>query len=713
MKFTCLPLALLIASTAFSQKTDTLLLQPVEIKAVRAGEKAPFTKTNLSKKEIEKANLGQDMPFLLNQLPSVVINADAGNGVGYTGLRIRGTDATRINMTLNGIPYNDAESQGIFFVDLPDIASSTNSIQVQRGVGTSSNGAGAFGATLNLSTNDITDTAYAEFNNSYGSFNTWKHTLKLGTGLLDKHFTLDARGSLINSGGYVDRATSDLSSFYSSAAWLAKSSSLRLNIFSGKEKTYQSWYGVSKSDLINNRTFNAAGTEKPGDPYNNQTDNYKQTHYQLFYNQRLNPSWTFTSALFLTRGKGYYEEYKASQAFANYGLPDLHSGNQLITQSDLVRQLWLDNYFYGGIFSLQQHNVQNEFTLGGGWNQYDGKHYGIVTWTQKAPVNGKHYYDLSAHKQDLSLYSKWQHQLSSRWLLFADLQGRAVKYTINGFRYNPQLMIGKNYFFLNPKAGLTFEKNKDQLYFSWSMSGKEPNRDDFEAGTLFQPKPEYLQDVELGIIHRETNYSYGATVYYMYYHNQLVLTGKINDVGAYTRTNIPTSYRLGLELQAKGMLSPWLSASGNVTISKNAIKDFTEYVDDYDNGGQKTFQYHHTDISYSPWLIAAATLDMMPFRSAGITMYSKYVDRQYLDNTSKRTRSLQPFFTEDVRFSYALHNKVAKQTELVLQVNNVFSKKYEPNGYTFSYFYQGNLSTENYYFPMAGINFMAAVNLKF
>ena len=698
--------------TAQDKKNDTLLLQPIEIKAVRANDKAPFTKTNLTKKDIEKMNLGQDLPFILNQTPSTVTSSDAGNGVGYTGIRIRGTDGTRINVTLNGIPYNDAESQISYFVDLPDITSSVNSIQVQRGVGTSSNGAGAFGATINLSTNEITGSKYAELNNSYGSFNTWKHTLKLGSGLIGKHFTIDARASKLTSDGYVDRASSDLKSFYVSTAWLSSKNSLRLNIFSGKEKTYQSWYGISSADLVNNRRFNAAGTEKAGEPYRNQTDNYWQTHYQLFYNHKINNSWAFNVATFLTRGYGYYEEYKAAQKFNDYGLPNYTSGSTTITETDLVRQLWLDNYFYGTIFSLQQQTSKTQFTLGGGWNKYDGKHYGIITWAQAGVPANYHYYNLTAFKQDLNLYTKLQQQLSKHWQGFADIQARAIQYDINGFKYNPQLIINKNYLFINPKMGITYSKNNYQAYLSYSMAGKEPNRDDFEAGVNQQPKAEILHDIELGAEKRTAAYTYGATVYYMYYRNQLVLTGKINDVGAYTRTNTPSSYRSGIELQGKADLLQWLNASANIAFSRNKIKNFTEYVDDYDNGGQRTFAYHNPDISFSPNIIAGATVNIIPLKNTEASFSSKYVGKQFLDNTSNANRALNPFYIQDARLSYKLINKTPKEINFVFQVNNVFNKKYEPNGYTFSYYYSGSFTTENYYFPMAGTNFMAAINVK-
>ncbi|MEP6594438.1 MAG: TonB-dependent receptor plug domain-containing protein [Ginsengibacter sp.] len=711
---------LLIASTGLSicaltqddKKQDTVLLQPIEIKAVRASDKAPFTKTNISKTEIEKVNLGQDLPFILNQTPSVVVNSDAGSGVGYTGIRIRGTDGTRINVTLNGIPYNDAESQISYFVDLPDIASSVNSIQIQRGVGTSSNGAGAFGATINLSTNEINKAPYGEINNSWGSFNTLKHTLKFGSGLFAKHLTVDARLSKINSDGYVDRATTALKSFYVSTAYLDEKNSLRLNIFSGKERTYQAWYGIPEGYLKSNRTYNPAGTDKPGAPYDNETDNYTQTHYQLFYNHKINSNVSFNVATFLTKGAGYYEEYRAAQSFSDYELQDYNDGTSIFTETDLIRQLWLDNNFYGTIFSIQQYNSKTQFTFGGGWNKYDGKHYGIVTWAQRGFPKDYRFYNLTAHKTDLNLYAKIQQQLSNRWQVFGDIQLKDINYKIDGFKDHPALLINKNYVFINPKAGITYSKNSYQAYLSYSVAAKEPNRDDFESGINQQPLAEVLHDAEIGIEKKATTYFYGVTGYYMCYHNQLVLTGKINDVGSYTRTNTPSSYRLGIELQGKLKITDWLNADANFTLSKNKIKNFLEYLDDYDIGNQKNFEYHNTDISFSPKHVGSGTLNFIPLKNSEISLISKYVSRQYLDNTSNKSRSLKPYYLQDVRFRYKLKSRFLKETNFVFQLKNIFNKRYEPNGYTFSYLSGGNLATENYYFPMAGTNFIAAIDIR-
>jgi iron complex outermembrane receptor protein len=698
---------------SLAQKTkDSSVLDPVEVRAIRAATTAPFAKTNIGKKEIERQNLGQDLPFLLNQTPSTVINSDAGNGVGYTGIRIRGTDASRINVTLNGIPYNDAESSGTFFVDLPDFASSVSSIQIQRGVGTSSNGAGAFGATINISTNEVNKSAYGELNNSFGSFNTWKNTIKVGTGLIRDHFTADLRLSRISSDGYIDRASSKLRSFYFSTAYLSKKSDLRLNVFSGKEKTYQAWYGVSEADLPSNRTINYAGTEKPGEPYDNETDNYRQDHYQLFFTHRLSPAVSFNIAGFMTAGQGYYEQYKAEQDYTSYDLPYAVVGSDTIHTTDLVRQLWLRNKFYGTVFSLQRHSQRSTLNVGGAFTQYDGAHYGKVVWASVFLSEPKKYYDLDAFKRDFNLYGKWQQDLSSSLQLFADLQFRRINYNIEGFESSPSLHINEHYDFFNPKIGFSFHGHNWLAYASYSESGKEPNRDDFETGLSEKPSAEYLRDLEVGLENKSGPLSWSVNFYYMHYRDQLVLTGKINNVGAYTRTNIPKSYRAGIEIQGTAALNGWLKASANLTFSKNKILEYTEYLDDYDNGGQKTNYFATSDISFSPAAVGAATVTVSPIKKLSIDLVSKYVGKQYLDNTGNENRKLDAYFTEDIRAIYFFKTGLLKNTNVVFQVNNVFNERYEPNGYTFSYYAGSRLNTENYYFPMAGINWMVGLNIK-
>lgn len=713
-----------------------LFLQPVEIKATRADDKAPFTKSNLSKKDIEKLNLGQDLPFILNQTPSVIVNSDAGNGVGYTGIRIRGSDATRINVTLNGIPYNDAESQGTFFVDLPDFTSSVNSIQVQRGVGTSSNGAAAFGATINLSTNETNTIPYAEINNTYGSFNTWKHTVKAGSGLIGDHFTIDARVSKVSSDGYIDRANSSLKSFYLSGAYINKNTSIRVNVFSGNEKTYQAWNGIPEGKLRNNDSlllahyYNNLGylyfTPQDSvnlfssDPrkynyftYANQTDNYQQDHYQLFINHDFNGRLAVNTAFFLTRGKGYYEEYKPQSAYSAYGLNDPVFGADTIRSSDLVQQQWLDNYYYGQVFSVQYKDGISQLIVGGGWNRYDGKHYGNVIWSAMGgiPINHR-WYNNDAYKTDVNAYAKYQVKLIDNLQAFVDLQYRRVLYYIGGFKDNPKLLLRNTWDFFNPKAGLSYTKNNYQVYASYSQGKKEPNRGDFEAGANQQPNHEKLHDLELGVEKKTSEYNWGATLYYMQYKDQLVLTGKINDVGAYTRTNVPNSYRMGVELQGGIRFTDWLNAVGNITFSENKIKDFTEYYDDYDNGGQKEIRHGNTDIALSPSVIASGVLNVIPCTNVEISLPAKYVGRQYLDNTSNKKRSLDPYYVQDARISYTLRKKLFKESTFIVQVNNVFNKKYEPTGYTYSSFYGGAVITENFYYPMAGRNFMVGLNVK-
>jgi iron complex outermembrane recepter protein len=705
---------IMIGLVSFAQTdstfNDTTYLQPVEMNAIRAGDKTPIAKTNLGKSEIAKKNIGQDLPFILNHTPSVVVNADAGNAIGYTGIRIRGTDASRINITLNGIPYNDAESQGTFLVNIPDFASSAGNIQVQRGVGTSTNGSGSFGGSINVSTNEVITKQGLEYNSTAGSFHSFKNTLIFNSGIFGKNFTFDGRLSNIRSDGYVERASSRLQSFYTSTAFVNANNSLRLNIFSGKEKTYQAWNGVDENTLKTNRRYNSAGTEKPDEPYSNETDNYKQTHYQLFFNHKFNTAWKANAALFLTKGSGYYEQYKAGESFEDYGLPNYTEGTTLITETDLVRRLWLDNNFYGGIFSIQHNDSGRQVIVGGGINHYKGDHFGEINWAayQAAVPENFKYYDNDASKSDYSAYAKWTEKLTPHFESFVDLQVRAVKYEINGFKYNPGIVVNENYTFFNPKAGITYTNKNLQAYLSYGRAAKEPNRDDFESGTTNLAKPEYLNDFEAGLEMKKQNSSVAVNLYYMQYKDQLVLTGKINDVGAYTRTNIANSYRAGIELSAGVKLNSWLSVTGNLTLSNNKVKNFTEYIDDYDNGGQKTTIYSETDIAFSPETISAYSIDILPFKNTELNIMGKYVGKQYLDNTSQESRSLNAFYVQDVRIAYSWK----KSALLFVQVNNLFSKKYEPNGYTFSYIYGGEQTTENYYFPMAPIYYTAGINIK-
>jgi iron complex outermembrane receptor protein len=696
------------------EHTDTIktkLMEPIEIRAVRAEKNYPFTQNLITKRNIEKNNLGQDIPFLLNQIPGAVVNSDAGNGVGYTGIRIRGTDASRINFTLNGIAYNDAESQGVFLVNLPDFLSSTNNIQVQRGVGTSANGPGAFGATINLMTNEVQEKAYATLSNSIGSFNTFKNTIKTGTGLINGRYTVDARLSNISSDGYIDRSSSKLQSFYVSAASIKEKSSLRLNVFSGKEKTGQAWYGVSEEQLSTNRKFNSAGSEKPGDPYENETDNYTQTHYQLFYNKKINSQWDFNAAVFATTGNGYYEQYKANQNLIDYGfLPSPIGGNPR-PEADLIRQLWLDNLYTGTNFSFQKKYKNNEIILGGGASNYDGNHFGKIIWSQAAIDKDYKWYDLDAKKQEQHLFGKWLKKIND-FHVFGDLQLRNVRYDIEGFRNNPDLAINQDWLFFNPKVGIRYSKNNNSFFASYAIANKEPNRDDFEAGTREIPKHETLNDLEIGFERNAKKMKLAITTYYMHYKNQLVLTGKINDVGAYTRTNIPVSYRAGIEIESNFIISEKIQFLNNIALSSNKVKNFTEYYDDYDAGGQKTNFYSSSTIAFSPAIVENATLSYKPFEQTEVRLNSKYVSRQYLDNTSRIDRSLAPFFVQDIMVNHIFKTKSISSIELLFQVNNIWNKLYAPNGYTFSYLFNNQMSINNYYYPMAERNVMIGLNIN-
>lgn len=718
MKKTIFSLLLFMSGVnVFSQDTtsgvgkDTLMLENIEVTSIRAGDKTPFTKTNLTRGQIEKDNLGYDLPYVLNQTPSVVAGSDAGNGVGYTNMRIRGSDATRINVTINGIPFNDAESQGTFFVNMPDIISSVSSLQIQRGAGTSSNGPGAFGASINLSTNEVNKDGYLDFNNGYGSFNTWKNTVRAGTGVIKKHFTIDGRFSNITSDGYIDRASSKLRSYYASAAYLNGKTSVRFNVISGREKTYQAWNGVPESLLHTERTYNSAGTEKPGTPYANETDNYNQTHYQLFLNQKVDNRVSFSIGAFLVRGKGYYENYKAGQKFSKYGLPDIINDTGVLKKTDLILQRWLDNYFYGSVFSGQYAHGKNQITLGGQFSNYDGMHFNRIVWAQTGIPPGFSSYHLPAYKQDFNIYAKWLRALGAGFNVFADVQQRWVDYTIHGFKDNPEIYIHKHYSFLNPKLGLSFLSANVDAYLSFSKAAKEPNREDFEAGITQIPRPEKLYDWEGGINYKKTNYAAGVSVYLMRYRDQLVNTGQINDVGAFTRTNAKKSYRAGVELQAGYTPLRWLAINANASFSSNKIKSFTEYIYD-ENEDEVQNYFRNTDISFSPDVIAGGTIVINPVKNGDISFVSKYVGNQFLDNTSNKSRMLRHYFVEDVRLSYRFTGHSLKNLQFIFLVNNVFNRLYEPNGYTYNYIADGRLQVENFYFPMAGINFMSGINLS-
>ncbi|MEY3678080.1 MAG: hypothetical protein RI924_221 [Bacteroidota bacterium] len=683
----------------------------VIIRSTRASEQTGTTYRNLTKAEIEKNNFGQDLPFILNQTPGVVATSDAGAGLGYTGIRIRGSDATRINVTLNGIPFNDPESQGTFFVNLPDFVSSVDNIQVQRGVGTSTNGAGAFGASINLQTTIRRDSAYAELNNSFGSFNTQKNTVNLGTGLINNQFTFDGRLSRIQSDGYIDRASSNLKSYFLSGAWYGKNTLLRANVFSGTEKTYQAWGGVPEAELANNRTYNMF-------TYDDQTDNYTQDHYQLLYNHRFNDHISLNGAFHYTYGRGYYEEFKEGEEFSKYGLTPISIGGTTINQTDLIRRRWLDNHFYGLTYNLTyQPKAGLEVVLGGAYNEYDGDHFGQVIWAKYASDSKiRHrYYDNNGFKRDFNLYGKTTYQLG-KWGVYTDLQYRRVSHDFIGFDTNLiNLEQNASFNFFNPKAGLTYQlNNNDQLYASIAVANKEPNRDDLvNSSPSSRPLAERLTDWELGYRVKRSQFQFGLNAYYMDYQNQLILTGEINDVGAYTRQNVSDSYRLGLELDGSWKISKQLNWALNAALSRNKIRNYTNFIDNFDNNTQVATTYRNTNIAFSPDFVAGSEFSYQPVENTEIALLTKYVGRQFLDNTSDSQAQLDAFWVNDLRLSYQFNTKAIKNINLSLLVNNAFNELYETNGFTFSAISNGELSISNAFFPQATSNFLLSLNMRF
>lgn len=721
----------------FTLSPQAFLADEVVVRATRANEKSATTYKNVTKAEIQENNFGQDLPFILQNTPGVVVNSDAGAGVGYTGIRIRGSDNSRINVTVNGIPINDSESQGTFYVNMPDFASSVDNIQIQRGVGTSTNGAGAFGASLNIQTTASEMEPYAEVNSTYGSFDTWKNTIKVGTGLINNRFSFDGRLSRISSNGYVDRGSSLLKSYFMSGAYHGNKDLLRINVFAGAEKTYQSWNGIPESRLNNDVAGMQAYIERNGLSkadadnllnsgrtynsflYNNQTDNYWQNHYQLLYARQFSDKFSFNGALHYTQGEGYYEEYRVQNDLADYGLKPVVIGGTTINETDLIRRRWLDNDFYGVTYAFNYVPQKNlNFTLGGAYNEYKGAHFGQIIWAQYAS-NGdidRHYYDNEGFKTDFNTYGKVNYSPVEALSLFADLQYRRVYYDIAGTENKLNtLAINETLNFFNPKFGATYFINPESnLYASFSVANKEPNRDDYtDAAVGVYPKPERLNDVELGYRFKTKDFNVGANAYGMFYKNQLVVTGKINDVGGNYRQNVDRSYRLGIELDGSYIINKSFALNANAAFSRNKIKNFTEYYDDYDNGGQVVNNYALTDISYSPAAVLFGELVYKPISGFAIALQSKYVSKQYMDNTQNNDRTINGYWVSNARLGYDFKFAGVKNINLGLLVNNLFDKKYESNGYTYGYLSGGRRVTENFFYPQAGTNFLLSLNVKF
>ena len=717
---------------------STVLMDEVIVSATRVGDKSAMAYSNVSKKQIAEQNLGQDLPYLLNMQQSVVTTSDAGAGVGYTGIRIRGVDATRVNVTINGVPVNDAESQGTFWVNLPDFASSVDNIQIQRGVGTSTNGAGAFGGSINIETNKLSPSAYAEYNTSYGSFNTLKNTVNVGSGLINDKFTFDARLSKITSDGFIDRASSDLKSYYLSGAYYGKKTIVKFIHFAGLEKTYQSWYGIPevrlKGDaqgmnnyIINNgldaeeatNLLNSNGRTYNYYSYNNQIDHYQQNYYQLHLSHELNKYWNANVALHYTKGFGYYEEYKKKQSLSNYGLNDVIIGSDTVSSTNLVRRRWLDNDFVGTTFSLNYNNHKKlSAIVGGAYNKYVGTHFGEIIWSEFAS-NGNlnhRYYNDSADKTDFNVFVKANYLITQKLNVFADVQYRTVNYSFLGF--NSQLMnVNQTALlnFVNPKIGFNYDLSANaNVYASYSVGNKEPSREDYTQSTPeSRPKHETLNDVEAGYKHATKKAMWSINAYWMDYKNQLVLTGGVNDVGSYNRVNVAKSYRQGIEAAFGIKILKNFDWNMNATFSQNKINNFEELVVDYDNGGQQKVTYSKTDIAFSPNVIAGNTFTYEPIKNLKFSFLSKYVGEQFLDNTSTDTRKLDAFFVNDFRINYSFKTKYIRTIGITLALNNLFGEQYESNGYTYGYIYGGQRIVENFYYPQAGTNYLLGLTFKF
>ena len=699
------------------------------MKSVRVKEKAPITHSNVTKKDIAKRNLGQDIPILLNFLPSVVTTTDAGAGVGYTGIRVRGVSPQSTNITINGIPYNDAESLGTFWVNLGDFASSVESLQLQRGVGTSTNGSGAFGASINVLTDAVSKDASGEISNSFGSFNTRKHTVKFSTGLMNNHFEIAGRLSNIASDGYIDRASADLKSYFLQGSYVDDNTLIKAITFGGKEVTYQSWNGFDPDfvgslgenpNIDENRTFNVSGVyfDDDGDIqfYDNEVDNYSQDHYQLHWSQKYNNNWSTTLGLNYTYGRGYFEQFKEDDDFSTYGFEELMVNGETVNTTDLIRRRWLDNDFYVINANVNYRNDNLDVLFGGSFSHYDGDHFGEVIWAEFASQSDirDRYYDGNSLKNDFSIFTKVNYQLNDKVSLYGDLQVRAVNYKTYGNTSDlVDFEVDKGFTFFNPKAGISYELNeKNNLYFSYARANREPNRTDFEANNNI--KPEQLNDFELGLRHKNQNFRFNANVYYMLYNEQLVLSGQLDDVGNPIRTNSGKSYRLGLELEAVIPVSSKLTLQPNITISTNKNE---ETIIPFDGELQNLGK---TDISFTPDLVAANAIVFQPIDNLQMSLLSKYVGEQYMSNTEANLSKLDSYFINDFNINYTLKTKsVFDSIVFSGLVNNIFGVEYISNGYyyTFDDTWSNPGTTTTIegagFYPQATTNFLVGVTLNF
>lgn len=729
------------------KKTAQLLvvLQPsnffteeVFVYATRAGKNDPVTYSTVTKEQIESQNAGQDMPYLLALTPSFVASSDAGTGVGYTSFRIRGTDANRINVTVNGVPVNDAESHGVFWVNMPDFASSVENVQVQRGVGNSTNGAAAFGASVNMQTNTLNPLPYARYNGAAGSFNTFKNTVQVGSGLLNNHFTVDARLSKISSDGFIDRAWSNLKSFYLSGGYYGDKSVVRVNIFSGEEHTFQAWNGVPSVRLNND----LEGMKRYGDhgliseqqtqemlasdsrtyniyTYENETDNYQQDHYQILASHQFAPSLIANVGLHYTHGRGYYEQFKPNDKFSKYGLPNLMIGETELKRTDIIRQKWLENDFYGLTFSINKQSNKSDFTLGGAYNEYIGDHYGSFVWMRHAgeTFHGDEWYQNTGEKTDFNMYGKYNYSIFEGLNAYADMQYRIINYSINGIDDDLRLITQSHEFnFFNPKLGVFYRPaDGHETYLSWSIANREPNRSNYTDVPPGKELPvaEQVSDIELGYKLNTSKYVAGVNFYFMDYTNQLILTGELNDVGSAIMTNVESSYRAGIEIVAGAKLHKTLRWDVNATLSQNKISDFIEYVENWDTGTQDPFELGTTTIAFSPSVVMNSQIKYSPLSNLDATLITSFVGKQYIDNSANEDRKLNPYFVNHLNVAYFIKGLKCCEPRLSLQVNNLFNHQYESNAWIYNYILGGERFKMDGYYPQAGRNFMVGLDIRF
>lgn len=740
MYASCLML-LSLGMNAKEIETDSLRtveLDDVNIMSTRATKTTPVAFTNISGEQIEKVNFGQDLPYLLSMTPSAITTSDAGGGIGYTTLRVRGVDATRINVTANGIPINDAESHSVFWVNLPDLASSVKDIQVQRGAGTSTNGAGAFGASVNLQTGHSSLKPYAEFSGSYGSFNTHKETVKVGTGLIGDHWTFDARLSNISTDGYIDRASVGLNSYYLQGAYYTDNTSVKLITFAGKERTYHAWNYASKEEMAEyGRKYNSCGymyTDENGVAhyYDDQTDNYVQKNWQLLVNHTFSPAWNLNVGLHYTKGDGYYQEYKDGRTLVEYALQPFMQDGALVDESDLVRKKAMDNHFGGGVFSLNYKDERLNASLGGALNRYEGDHFGKVLWVKNyaGMLSPDHeYYRNVGTKTDGNVYLKADYSLTDNLNAYADLQYRHIDYTIEGNndKWNSvtndglqRLDIDDTFDFFNPKFGLSWQINDhNRVFGSFSVAQKEPTRNNYTDGKLLEhPKAERLLDYELGYVFANKWLNIGANLYYMDYKDQLVLTGELNEIGEPVAANVPESYRMGVELMAGVKLDCGFTWDINATLSKNRVKDFTEtlYEDEWVGGEQWITKKGDTHIAFSPDFILNNQFGYN-YKGFSASLQSQYVSKQYMSNADSENHVLDAYFVSNLNLAYTFKLPSLKSVTVGCTVYNLFNEEYENNGYAGSGFYYDGDQRVRYdyagYAAQAGTNFLAHLTLKF